>query len=193
LIGLSIFAEGSIGFFLFDDDSALELAIAMVMAGALILALYLVGIRRRGLRWSSFGFISPTRGWLILNVVLAILLAGVMGFLEWVLNIPVTEIAVEHLGTDKMTPPKIVVFGVLTILIAPLIEELFFRGLTYSWIRGRWGVKVGIVTTSLLFGVSHFQHVFWMGSAAIVGVFLAVVYEYSGSLWNCVIFHSVFN
>ena len=45
----------------------------------------------------------------------------------------------------------------LVALGAPLVEELFFRGLTYSALDRRFGAAVAVIGSSLVFGVLHFQ------------------------------------
>jgi len=43
------------------------------------------------------------------------------------------------------------------MILAPLIEEFFFRGIILQkWVI-KWGVKAGILTSSLLFAVLHFR------------------------------------
>jgi membrane protease YdiL (CAAX protease family) len=49
--------------------------------------------------------------------------------------------------------PSILILGVL----APLVEELFFRGLVYGWLDGRWGWRSAFIMSSLLFAAAHFQ------------------------------------
>jgi uncharacterized protein len=41
--------------------------------------------------------------------------------------------------------------------LAPLAEELVFRGLLYGWLEGRWGWKVAYAVSSIAFAVAHFE------------------------------------
>jgi CAAX protease family protein len=43
----------------------------------------------------------------------------------------------------------------LLAVLAPLVEELVFRGLLYGWLAGRWGKNVGWIASSLAFAVAH--------------------------------------
>jgi len=77
-------------------------------------------------------------------------------------------------------------------IVAPIVEEIIYRGLIYPLLRQRYGVKVGIVFSSLLFGLMHgfsFVGLF----AMLAGVGFAVLYERTGSLAPCIIAHSVGN
>ena len=49
--------------------------------------------------------------------------------------------------------PSFIAFAVL----APLVEELIFRGLIYGWIEGRWGWRPAFVVSSLAFSAAHFE------------------------------------
>jgi membrane protease YdiL (CAAX protease family) len=57
-------------------------------------------------------------------------------------------------------------------LLAPLAEELVFRGLLYGWLAGRWSNLVAFVVSSLAFAAAHTEPVhillvlplgFWFG------------------------------
>jgi hypothetical protein len=43
----------------------------------------------------------------------------------------------------------------LLAVLAPLVEELVFRGLLYGWLAGRWGGNVGWIVSSLAFAAAH--------------------------------------
>lgn len=52
--------------------------------------------------------------------------------------------------------PSLFVLAVL----APLAEELIFRGLLYGWIEGRWGWKPAFVVSAVSFAAAHFDPTF---------------------------------
>ena len=84
-------------------------------------------------------------------------------------------------------------WSVLFILIlAPFSEELMFRGLVYGWLRHRFGAKVGIVGSALIFAGYHFDFVgFWQYFG--IGLVLAVAYERSRSLLVTTAIHGMWN
>jgi membrane protease YdiL (CAAX protease family) len=41
--------------------------------------------------------------------------------------------------------------------LAPLVEELIFRGLLYGWLEGRWGWRPAFWVSSLAFAIAHYQ------------------------------------
>jgi len=40
-------------------------------------------------------------------------------------------------------------------LLAPVAEELVFRGLLYGWLAGRWSNLVAFIVSSLAFAAAH--------------------------------------
>jgi membrane protease YdiL (CAAX protease family) len=45
----------------------------------------------------------------------------------------------------------------LLAALAPVVEELVFRGLLYGWLAGRWGKNVGWIASSLAFAAAHME------------------------------------
>jgi uncharacterized protein len=41
--------------------------------------------------------------------------------------------------------------------LAPLVEEVVFRGLLYGWLAGRWGTVVAWIVSSLAFAAAHVE------------------------------------
>jgi membrane protease YdiL (CAAX protease family) len=42
-------------------------------------------------------------------------------------------------------------------LLAPVVEELVFRGLFFGWLAGRWGGRVAAGVSSLVFAAAHLE------------------------------------
>jgi membrane protease YdiL (CAAX protease family) len=77
--------------------------------------------------------------------------------------------------------------------LAPGIgEELLFRGYTQTRLTHRWGRRVSIAVTSLLFAIIHFDLV--QGTfVLLLGLWLGVVTERAGSIWPAIVCHAVNN
>jgi len=79
-------------------------------------------------------------------------------------------------------------------VLAPVFEELLFRGLLQSWFRSASGTAwLAICTCGLLFGAIHAQQ--WQNVPALMalGIALGYAYERSGSLTLAIVFHCLFN
>lgn len=85
----------------------------------------------------------------------------------------------------------VVLFAVLAVG-APLVEELFFRGLLLRSLLARTWVPVAILGDAALFALAHFELVQFAGLAAF-GVVLALLAWRTGRLAPCVSAHAAFN
>jgi membrane protease YdiL (CAAX protease family) len=81
-------------------------------------------------------------------------------------------------------------FAAVTVL-APVVEELTYRGLGFTLLRpyGRW---TAIVTTGVLFGLAH-GLVIALPVLVIFGIAVAWVRDKTGSVYPGMILHSTFN
>ncbi len=64
-----------------------------------------------------------------------------------------------------------VILVLVAVVGAPLVEELFFRGLLQSGFTARWGPRVGVVAQAVVFGLVHLGPVDARGN---LGVFLII-------------------
>ena len=77
---------------------------------------------------------------------------------------------------------------VSAVIAAPILEELFFRGMIYKRLRDMINVKAAVVISALFFGTFHGNLVQFV-YAFIIGLMLAYVYEKFKTIWAPVIFH----
>lgn len=70
---------------------------------------------------------------------------------------------------------------VLTSVIAPMGEELFFRGFAYRCFRARWGPVVGMLISAAFFALIHLDPV-GVVPIFVLGCGLAYLYERTGTL-----------
>ena len=110
--------------------------------------------------------------------------------------------AVNHVMLETLQQAEeagqIVAIIVSAAVVAPLLEELFFRGLVQTMLldavgrRRRWTV-VGVAAA--VFALIHAGVVSWhaLPGLFVLGVVLGWVYERTGSLLPCVLIHAGFN
>lgn len=75
------------------------------------------------------------------------------------------------------------------VIMAPMTEEWFFRGLLLRRLTLKWGTLSGVVTSSLAFGLMHTD----ITGATIFGIVMCALYARSGSLWAPAIAHAANN
>lgn len=78
---------------------------------------------------------------------------------------------------------------VATSVMAPVVEELLFRGLIYKRMRNHVSVLVSSLISATLFGLIHGNLVQFV-YAFMVGMIICWVYETFKSIWAPIIFHA---
>ena len=70
--------------------------------------------------------------------------------------------------------------------ISAVLEELAFRAVMLRIFSRVWGVRAGVVLSSILFGLAHFSHGSWLGILGIIvnaGLAMGLLYVITGRLW----------
>ncbi len=171
-----------------------------VIDGAAILYLYMMILARTPAPfWPSIGWreMRPGTGkvrdsalhFLAGGALLAVTVAFAGGFLNSKETLPIEELLQARVS--------IVLFGVLGVLVAPLVEETIFRGFLYPVIARRLGMAAGIAITGTLFGLMHAAQL-WGGWGQIallifVGVVLTWVRARSGTVAASYFVHLGYN
>jgi len=83
-------------------------------------------------------------------------------------------------------------FGAAAILVAPVVEEILFRGILYRTIQQRGYPRLGLYGSSLLFGAIH-ANLMTLIPLAFLAVILALLYDKTNNLMAPILAHSVFN
>jgi CAAX protease family protein len=89
-------------------------------------------------------------------------------------------------------PLEVVALVVLVGVIVPVGEEVFFRGLTFGALRRVMNRHAAVMTSALFFAGAHLQPVELL-PILILGMILAYLYDYTGSLVPGMIAHGVNN
>lgn len=77
-------------------------------------------------------------------------------------------------------------------VIAPLTEELFFRGFLYAGLRTHVGMPKAMLISTLFFSALHFSVDAFI-PIFVLGLFLAWTYEKTGSLYPGILLHAANN
>jgi membrane protease YdiL (CAAX protease family) len=110
-----------------------------------------------------------------------------------------SEATAEQILTGELVdaPVRIGLAVLATVVIAPLAEEVIFRGLLHRSLRRRLSLVPATLISSVLFAVVHVDVALSQPLAlvglAVVGVILALAYERTGSLVVPVVIHAVHN
>ena len=108
---------------------------------------------------------------------------------------PDQEDITRELGTDEGSAIGLLLAGFLIVLVAPLSEELFFRGFVFGGLRRGIGVAAAAVVSAMLWGSLHLAsgNIGTAVQLTIFGVILALLFAREGSLWPAIFAHLLNN
>lgn len=164
------FGLTAIGFAAAEVDGRLREALERLGLGRILLRIVVIA----GLGWLAY-------------VAAAALLVPILQ--------PEQEDVTRRLGTDEGSVLSVIVAGLLIVVVAPLSEELFFRGFMYAGLRRSMPIWPAALVSGAIFGSLHLAG----GNAgvaiqlAVFGVILAYLYERTGSLWAPILAHALNN
>jgi membrane protease YdiL (CAAX protease family) len=196
----------SIPVFAVAGSGGLATVAASLVASLVALGLVLLWLRTLHPTWASaIGFPRPSwpdvRAGVLFGVGLYPTIVFVVGGLLVVLFGLVGGRPVRappqlpaHLG-----PGGIAVAVLYAVGVAPVSEEVFFRGVLFRAVRDRHGFWAGALASSVAFGLIHYvpapalDALLLMTVMAFTGFGLAFMYERRGSLWAPMAAHATFN
>lgn len=164
----------------------------------LFFPLWFFVIRKYQANSSDFGFakvglgkfISTVFGSYIFYFALTFIISAIL-YKEQV-DLPGYQAQESHLplfGTDTIG-----MFGALffIVLVAPILEEIFFRGFVYRILAKTWSVGFGSLLSALLFALFHFEFQSFI-PLLLLGLLLNYNYQRTSSLWTSIGFHALNN
>ena len=140
------------------NPTALVLPMQLALYGLIYLDFRLIFGARYGrpvfasLGWRRTGFN------VFLTVIGGIALAFALSAIASLIHTPKVDSPIEQLAKD---PVNFVAFAIIAVSIAPLFEELFFRGFLQPLFSRSVGMVAGIVLTAALFGALHAPEYSW--------------------------------
>jgi membrane protease YdiL (CAAX protease family) len=160
----------------------------------LIIGIMAIIVRRRSgepfltsIRWN---WPSRKATWFFLSgIVLAFAVEAMAHFLPIPKSLPM-----DKFFNDATSAYLMAVFG---ILIAPVLEELFFRGMLFPTLRRGVGVLLSVVLTAAAFAAIHGAQLGYAWapilSIFVVGLVLTLVRERADSVASSVLTHAGYN
>lgn len=143
--------------------------------------------------WITLGWVYPSRG------VLACILGGpilaiTVGLVGALLQTPMVDMPIKDLLKGRLS---VALFGVFSIILGPVVEELAFRGFLMPLLSRTFGSVLGILLTAAPFGLLHgaqygwhWQYVVLVGMA---GVVFGIARAATGSTLASTFLHSSYN
>lgn len=192
---LAILPAGLTPLFISDSVSANTVTFLISLAVECSLLYWIV--RKYHLRLSALGLRRFNLGRSLLYIVLfyagfVAVLSGVFVLISWLA--PIINLSEpQKTGFEFGKHGHGLIFSfIVTVMIAPVIEEVYFRGFLLPAITKTTGIVLGAMLTSIIFGVLHFQANVIIYTF-ILGLFLSFLYYKLGSIIPGIGLHMVNN
>ncbi len=171
----------------------LQGTLVLVAELGLLFPVWMLGVRKYRLPWSSVGF----RGFQVAR-------AAGLGCFYALGSFAFNALWALFLGLYRLNvqPDVLPVFGggiqglsqalLVGGLVAPVAEEAFFRGYLFAGLRSRVGRRPAIVITAGLFALAHIYPTSWP-PIFVLGILFALLFEQTWSIWPAVVLHGATN
>jgi len=170
------------------------LIVAQMLAYLLLLGyMYILVTKERGSPrfWKALHWNWPANIWPFLGVGLAmqIVFVFVERFLPFPRETPFEDLLQRHTA--------VILISVFSVTLAPLLEEIFFRGFLYPVLARSFGMGLGICLSALGFGLMHAAQYGYSWASVLliflVGVVLGVVRAKKDSVGAGFLVHIAYN
>lgn len=182
-----------------SDQPAARLIPVLIFSAAQVALLVMIG-RHRQRGWNvDFGMHLPQLKLLPVSLAVYLAMLPALGiitqmyhtYLQRVFGIDPDMQEVAQLITDSHSWTR-VGFILLAVVVAPLYEELIFRGVFFSFLVRRIGLGGALIGVSTVFALIHF-HIPSLLPLFLLSIVLCLTYWRTGSLWANIGVHALFN
>ena len=170
----------------------------VLVDGWLVFWAWFFSLRKYRLSLTSYGFrgFEEASSWAVAAAVIVggVLATTVLGTVsDYAYRKIIGPVPKENVVTIfPHTSAGVVLFIVLAVLVAPLLEETFFRGFVFQGLARSWGPLAGALTSALIFAAWH-QQLSVLIPICGLGILLAAVFYWTKSIYSNIAFHAVFN
>ena len=105
---------------------------------------------------------------------------------------PVPSNAREMFNNHGSALPVLLLALLAAAVVAPICEELFFRGMLYRYLLRRWPVWAAVLVSATIFAALHFIPIL-IPVFLYLGLILTIQYHVTGSLTNSMMLHAAGN
>ncbi len=168
-------------------------ALGLARVAEIILLLIIIMLREKSMAAVGLAFSRIFEG-LKKGLIWSLLFGAAAGIVLLVMHL----VGIRVSGLFRMPLPseskQLAAFFLVGVLIGPIAEEIFFRGIFYTFFR-RWGIPTAIILSTLLFVLPHTH-----ASGSIIpvtqligGLVFAIAYEVEKNLLVPITIHCLGN
>jgi uncharacterized protein len=134
-------------------------------------------------RWVAYG------GLVLGGCLIAVLVTAASA-----ISPPKGELPIQQILQDRHT---LILFALMAVFIAPVVEETFFRGYLYPVVARSFGLATGVITTGIVFGLLHASQLsggWWqIALLVVVGIIFTLVRAVTKTVVASYILHLSYN
>jgi membrane protease YdiL (CAAX protease family) len=165
--------------------------VVVIGTAGLLLPIWYLTIYKYGASWATLGLrgfqpgaIGLGCGLMLLSGLFNLVYSAFLALYGWQI-----QPDIDLLFEETKSPLLLFLGGVI---VAPVVEEIFFRGFIFSGLRNRWEWKKAAVFSAGLFALAHLLPTSLL-PIFILGVIFATLYQFSGSIWPAILMHMLTN
>ncbi len=191
--------DGAIG----QSEILATIAVDIVITGLLV-----SWLARWHVEWRAAMVLPPPRErlWrdLLFGVIAGLILVPVINVISGGIEVILREVVGHEVTVPEQVAPGLSPLAVgflilLAVVIAPISEELFFRGVLFRTVRDRHGFWAAALASGVPFGLVHYVQapaidaLVLQATMVFTGIGLAWIYERRGSIVAPMAAHVAFN
>jgi membrane protease YdiL (CAAX protease family) len=193
--------------FAFSDTDSRPALIAALIAGIavylgiayivyrVVVTKYRGGLRELGIHppsWSTFGWAAVA---FVGALAIGAAYSGIVNYFDiGALQQECADQVPESIRGDALV---LAITSAIAVLLAPPIEEAFFRGFAFGGLLRPWGLVPAVFVSGMMFGSAHLLGNPMLYKSliqfALIGMVFALVYWKSGNLVSTITAHFTFN
>lgn len=177
--------------------------VALMIGQSVPAIIILVILMARGVQLGSFFGLRLKKSYLLLiiaptGVILTyifMICLSRFGYMEWLTQVFSQNFEDQdalRIYKEADTVVIRVLLAISVVVIAPIVEEVIFRGYIYTVTKRYTGPIFSALLSALIFAVVH-NFVPGLVPLAFLAILLTIAYEWTGSLWAPISIHALFN
>ncbi len=167
--------------------------ILTLISGILALVTFFVIMKARKKRPLADIGLTRINPWLALELIgLGAALNVFVTFAMAIIPFPVEWVNSYIESSSVLADANVVVSIIVTVISAPIVEEVTFRGFMYGQLKGGMPMFAAMLISSWVFGMVH-GDLIWFMYAFLLGIVLTYIGEKCGALTAPIIVHMAFN
>lgn len=166
---------------------------ALLMIGLITVIVKLV----HGLSWRDVGLhLDGKQRWLLTGLTQGVLLFMGVTLISMILvalfPFELKPQAIAEVFSRANKREQMVLVFIVVSLIAPISEEMYFRGFLYPALSNRLGRIPALIIANSIFGALHLDLLRFL-PITLSGIWLTLLYERTGTLYTSITAHAIWN